>query len=158
MIVEKAGVLVNKDKKVLGWVNKGDEVETKDGDTICSHPKTAEKLGIKEQYEALKAENAPKKEPKAKAEGTRTRIAVPKEGTYTVVRKPGSADEDNERGRILTKLFSNTDFAVFFKDTPEKFSHPSREGEVKEFATTGLVAYCIKRGMITVDGAMAKAA
>lgn len=150
MIVEKAGVLVNANKEVVGWVNKGDEITTKDGDTICSHPKTADKLGIREQYDTLKAENAPKKEPKAPKEGGRTRIAVPKSGTYTVVRKPASAEEDNERGRLLAKLFGGNDFEDFWKGTPEKFVHPSRTGEAKEFATSGLVAYTIKRGMIEV--------
>ena len=156
MIVEKSGVLVNANKEVIGWVNKGDTVEIKDGDTVCSHPKTAEKLGIKEQFEALKAENAPKKEPKEKKEGaTRTRIAVPKTGTYTVVRAVAAETKEGEapteRDTILAKLFGNTSFEKFWDGMQEKFTHPSRTGEAKEFATSGLVAYAIKRGMITVD-------
>ena len=155
--IEKSGMLVNADKEVVGWVNAGEEVEMKEGDVVVAHPKTAEKLGLAEQYKEMKAANKPAKAPKATADGegkTRTRRVVPKTGAYTVVKTTAATLKEGEvageRHAILTKLFDNTDFEDFWKDTPEKFEHPGRDGANKTFATTGLVSYAIDRGMIAL--------
>lgn len=162
--VEKSGMLINSNKEVIGWVNKGEQVEMKDGDMLVSHFKTAEKHGLLEQFNELKAENAPVKAEKApkekgeaKARGPRT--TIPKTGTYSVIKTPAAPAEGaelDERGTILNKLLTNSDFATFWEGAPEKFNHPDREGNMKEFATSGLVGYAIRRGFITVDAVAAE--
>lgn len=156
--VNTSGMLVNSDKEVIGWVNKGDNVELKNGDSIVSHHKTAEKMGLLEKFNEMKAENKPVKAPKApKADGEgkvrSPRVAVPKTGTYTVVKIAAMPEEGDtsERAVILRKLLTGTSFDAFWDGVAEKFSHPTRAGEMQEFATSGLVGYAIRRGMITID-------
>lgn len=158
--IEKAGMLINAEKAVIGWVNAGDEMDLNEGDLVVSHPKTAEKHGVAEQYVALKAENAPAKEKKAKkekAEGdaTRTRKTCPMTGTYVVVKADAAnlkeGEDATERHALLSKLLTGTSFDSFWKDAPEKFNHPARDGSEKTFSTSGLVLYAIDRGMITVN-------
>lgn len=156
--VEKAGMLINANKEVIGWVNKGDAVELAEGDLVVSHPKTAEKHGVTEQYATLKAENAPAKVKKEKADGegkTRTRTVCPTTGTYTVVKadaaKTKEGEEPSVRNDLLGKLLSGNSFEAFWANAPESFDHPARDGSTKTFKTSGLVVYAINRGMITVD-------
>ncbi len=157
MKVEKSGMLVNAQNEVIGWFNAGDEVELKQGDTIVSHHKTADKKGLLAEFNTLKAENAPAK--KEKAEGgekkkTRgPRVETPKTGTYTVASTKAMPAEDDTsvRAGLLRKLMTGTSFDAFFADAPEKFNHAGRDGTEKEFTSTGLVSYAIRRGMITVD-------
>lgn len=156
--IEKAGMLINADKEVIGWVNVGDEADLKEGDLVISHPKTAEKHGVSEQYTTMKAENTPKKERKAKADGegkTRVRTACPKTGSYTVVKADAAnlkeGEESTARHELLSKLLNGSSFEAFWDGAPESFEHPSRDGTAKTFATTGLVSYAIARGMITVN-------
>lgn len=154
--VEKSGMLINAEKEIVGWVNAGDQIELKEGDLVVSHPSTAKKHGVLEQYNTMKADNAPKKEPKPKAEGgaTRTRTECPKTGIYEVAKAKAAELKEGEvagpRHEILTKLLSGTSFEKFWEGTPETFEHPGREGDTKTFTTSGLVIYAIKRGMIVV--------
>lgn len=158
--VEKAGMLVNADKEVVGWVKAGEQVEMKEGDLVVSHPKTAEKHGLSEQYSSLKAENTPakaKKEKNSDGEGkTRTRTVCPTEGAYTVVKADAAKLKEGEtpsvRNELLGKLLNGTSFEAFWADAPESFEHPARDGSVKTFKTSGLVTYAINRGMITING------
>ena len=157
--IEKAGMLVNAEKEVIGWVNAGDETELKEGDLVISHPKTAEKHGLLEQYAEMKAANAPKKEKKVKPEGEGKvrgpRTVCPKTGTYTVVKADAAVlkegEESNARHEILSKLLNGSSFEAFWEGVPEKFEHLARDKSVKSFATSGLVVYAISRGMITVN-------
>lgn len=158
--IEKAGMLINAEKEVLGWVNAGDVIETKEGDIVVSHPKTAEKHGVAEQYATLKAENAPAKSKKAAAadgdKAPRVRSVCPKTGSYTVVKARAAdlkeGETAGERHAIFSKLLGGNDFEAFWDGTPETFQHPNRDGsEMKSFSTSGLVLYAIKRGMITVN-------
>ena len=149
--VEKAGMLVNTENEVIGWFNVGDDVELKNGDTIVSHHKTAEKKGLLEQFNKLKAENAPAKEKKTseKGESARARVVIPAEGAYEVVTTKAIDEEDNSvRMGILKSLLTGNDFATFWANNPQKFEHPDRDGAMKEFTTKGLVSYAIRRGMI----------
>lgn len=155
--IEKSGMLMNADKEVVGWVNAGDEVDLKEGDLVVSHPKTAEKHGVAEQFATMKAENAPKKERKAKTStdgAKRTRSVCPRTGTYVVVKPDAAQLKEGEtatvRNEILGKLLNGTSFDAFWADAPDTFEHPARSGEMKSFATSGLVNYAISRGMIEV--------
>lgn len=161
MVAEKAGMLVGGDKEngfnVIGWVLAGDEYDcdTEAGEALVTHHKTAEKLGLGDVFKEMKAENAPSKAPKV-ADGEKKarapRKAVPKEGTYTVLKAETlTAGDDCERKEIAKLLASNTDFAAFWAAAPSKFNHVGRDEVMKEFATSGFVAYAINRGMISVD-------
>lgn len=158
--IDKAGMLVNANGEVIGWINAGDQVDIQEGDKIISHPKTAEKAGLLDQFKTLKAENAPKKATKVKAEdgeegAKRSRRMAPKTGSYTVVKTTAAqlkeGEQSNQRHELLTKLFANTTFESFWEGTEEKFEHAGRDGSLKTFATSGLVCYAIDRGMITVN-------
>ena len=159
MVAEKAGMLVGGNKEdgfnVIGWVLAGDEYEEEEGDTLVTHHKTAEKFGLGDVFKEMKAENAPakaKKEVSGEKKERAPRKAVPKEGTYTVLKADTLiAGEDCERKEIAQLLASNTDFAKFWEVAPAKFNHVGRDGVTKEFATSGFVAYAINRNMISVD-------
>ena len=162
LVAEKAGMLVGGDKEngfnVIGWVLAGDEYDcdTEAGEALVTHHKTAEKLGLGDVFKEMKAENAPSKAKKVTADGEKKtrapRKAVPKEGTYTVLKAETLVSGDDcERKEIAQLLASNTDFAAFWAAAPAKFNHAGRDGVTKEFATSGFVAYAINRGMITVD-------
>lgn len=148
MVSEKSGLHVNADNEVIGWVTKGSDVEMKEGDTLIVSAKTAQNRGLADVYAELKEQNKPAK---VKKEGGRARIAVPTTGTYTVVKNDFAAGEACERQTIAQLLADNTSFADFWAKAPAKFTHVGRNGESKEFATSGFVGYCIRRGMISVD-------
>lgn len=161
MVTEKAGMLVGGSKEdgfnVIGWVLAGDEYDCNDDETLVTHHKTAEKFGLGDVFKEMKAENTPTKAKKVVTEGGEKkerapRKAVPKEGTYTVLKAEILVSGDDcERKSVAQLLASNTDFAEFWKVAPAKFNHVGRDGVVKEFATSGFVAYAINRGMISVD-------
>lgn len=159
MVAEKAGMLVGGNKEdgfnVIGWVLAGDEYDCEETETLVTHHKTAEKFGLGDVFKEMKAENAPtkaKKEASGEKKERAPRKAVPKEGTYTVLKADTLiAGEDCERKEIAQLLASNTDFAKFWEVAPAKFNHAGRDGVTKEFATSGFVAYAINRNMITVD-------
>ena len=67
-VVNKSGMLVASNGEIVGWVNKGDDADMQEGDVLVSHHKTAEKMGLLAEFTAMKADNAPAKEPKAKKE------------------------------------------------------------------------------------------
>lgn len=161
LVAEKAGMLVGGNKEdgynVVGWVLAGDEYDcdTDSGEALVTHHKTAEKLGLGDVFKEMKAENAPskaKKEVSGEKKERAPRKAVPKEGTYTVLKAETlTAGENCERKEIAKLLASNTDFATFWAVAPAKFNHAGRDEVMKEFATSGFVAYAINRGMISVD-------
>lgn len=161
LVAEKAGMLVGGNKEdgfnVIGWVLAGDEYDCEEGETLVTHHKTAEKLGLGNVFKEMKAENAPAKAKKeVSGDGEKkeraARKPVPKEGTYTVLKADTLiAGDDCERKEIAQLLASNTDFAKFWEVAPAKFNHAGRDGVTKEFATSGFVAYAINRGMISVD-------
>jgi len=152
--IEKAGMLVNGDKEVVGWVNAGDVVEMKEGDVVVSHFKTAEKMGLKAEFDSMKAENKPKKEKAEKAEGDkapRVRTDVPETGPYTVL-KPGYANDhaNPDCAAVYTLLTSNTDFGTFFQNA-KAYNHIKRDGTAGgEVTPKAVAAYAIRRGVIQV--------
>lgn len=152
--IEKVGMLVNAAGAVIGWVNAGDEVEMKEGDVVVSHFKTAEKLNLKAEFDALKAENKPKKEKAAKADGEKTprvRTEVPETGPYTVL-KPGYANDHANPAcaAVYTLLTSNSDFGTFFENAKPYF-HIKRDGtQGAEVTPKAVAAYAIRRGVIQV--------
>lgn len=143
MIVEKAGLHINAEKEVIGWVAVGTDVDTKEGDVIVTHAKTAAKLGVAEQYAFEKAANKPKKERSS------VRVATPVTGTYTVISnrftKSGGA-----RGEIASAVLNNTHFENLFAAVPETFTSVGRNGEEKSHSTKAFVRYLIRRGMIEI--------
>lgn len=152
-VAEKAGMLVNAEKEIVGWVLAGDEYDAQEGDVLVTHHKTADKMGLGDQFKEMKAENAPKKEKKADGEKKvrGPRVAVPKEGTYTVL-KAETLNKAAAQGKEIAKILAeNTDFAEFFSKVPAKFTQIGRDGQPKEFAASSFVGYAIKRGMISVD-------
>ena len=141
MLVEKAGLHINGDKEVIGWVAVGSEVDLKEGDVIVSHGKTAQKFGVAEQYTAMK----PKK---TKKEG-KGRTIAPTSGSYTVL-KSGLTLKEDERSAVAKILLENNTFENFWASAPKSYKHVGRKGESKEFSTSGFVTYAIRRGMIEV--------
>jgi hypothetical protein len=159
MVAEKAGMLVGGNKEdgfnVVGWVLAGDEYDCNEDETLVTHHKTAEKFGLGDVFKEMKAENAPAKAPKVTANGEAKvrgpRKAVPKEGTYTVL-KPETLIAAGKAGKEVAQILAdNTDLATFFAQAPEKFTQEARDGTSKEFATVSFVGYAIKRGMISID-------
>jgi len=160
MVAEKAGMLVGGNKEdgfnVIGWVLAGDEYDCEEDETLVTHHKTAEKFGLGDVFKEMKAENAPSKAKAVSAEGgekkTRgPRVAVPKEGTYTIQKAETLAKAAADGKGIAQILLDNTDFAKFFAAAPAKFTQTGRDGSAKEFAASSFVGYAIKRGMISVD-------
>lgn len=158
-VAEKSGMVVNSEKEVIGWVNAGEEVDLRDGDMIVSHHKTAEKLGLADEFKAQKADNAPAKEVKeSKEEGdkvVRTRvpkIAISDDATYTVI-KPDfdAAKDEGARGDVFKALLANTSVADF-KAVAVPYKHVNREGvETREVSVMECFHYAIKRGVISID-------
>ena len=158
-VILKTGMLVNGAGEVVGWVNAGEECEMKEGDVVVSHPKTAEKLGLAEQYAEMKAANKPVKTKKVTTESAndatpRIRKVIPKTGNYTVVKATAAQLKEGEvagvRNELLSKLLNGTSFEAFWESVPEKFEHPGRDGTMKEHTTSGLVGDAIYRGMTDV--------
>lgn len=153
--VDKAGMLVNGDGAVLGWIAAGTDVEMQEGDVIISHHKSAEKAGLLEQFNELKTANKPVKAKKEKVEGEdkapRVRIDVPTEGTYTVLKPAYANDHANpECAAVYTLLTSNTDFAEFFANA-KTYTHIKRDGTAGgEVTPQAVAAYAIRRGVIEV--------
>lgn len=154
-VVEKAGMMVNADGEVLGWIDAGADVEMQEGDVIISHHKSAEKAGLLAQFNELKAENKPAKAKKEKVEGEekapRARIDVPTEGKYTVL-KPGYANEhaNPDCAAVYTLLTGNTSFAEFFANA-KSYTHVKRDGSAGgEVTPQAVAAYAIRRGVIQV--------
>jgi len=152
--IEKAGMLVNGSGDVIGWVNAGDDVEMKEGDVVVSHFKTAEKLNLKAEFDALKAENKPKKEKAEKAESDKTprvRTEVPESGPYTVLKAGYANDHSNPAcAAVYTLLTSNNDFATFFENA-KPYNHIKRDGtQGDEVTPKAVAAYAIRRGVIQV--------
>ena len=157
-VVAKSGMVINAEKEILGWANKGDDYDMQDGDLLISHFKTAEKHGLLSEFNAMKEDNAPAKAERAPVDDDAEpakrgpRVPCPREGAY-VVNKPDTLtgkEEDNERQAIANALRDNTSFEAFWAAVPEKFNHTKRDGSVQEFATTGFVMYAISRGIISV--------
>lgn len=155
--VSKAGMMVNAGGEVIGWVAAGSDMEMQEGDVVISHHKTADKAGLLEQFNSLKAENQPAKAKKEVVEGAedkapRTRVDVPKTGSYTVVKAGYANNHANPDCAAVYKLLTdNTDFAVFFENA-KPYTHIKRDGsEGAMVAPNAVVAYAIRRGVITVD-------
>jgi hypothetical protein len=154
-VIEKAGMLVNAANEVVGWLNKGDDVEMQEGDVVISHHKSAEKVGLLKQFKALKEENKPAKAPKVEGEAgekkPRQRMDIPKEGKYKVL-KPGYANDHTnpDCAAIYTMLTSNDDFGVFFQNA-KPYTHIKRDGSAGgEITPSAVVSYALRRGVIEV--------
>lgn len=151
--VEKAGMLVNAEGEVVGWFNKGDEVDMQEGDVMITHHKSAEKAGLLEQFKTMKEENKPAKAAKAEGEAgekkPRVRIDIPKEGKYNVL-KPGYANtHTNPDAATAYKLLTdNNDFAVFYQNF-KPYTHIKRDGSAgAEITANALISYALRRGVI----------
>jgi hypothetical protein len=81
---------------------------------------------------------------------TRVKTVVPETGTYTVVATRLKAD-DSARGKVVQTMMDCDNFEAFFQNAPATFIQVNKNEEAVEKSTKGFVAYCIKRGMITVD-------
>lgn len=154
-ISEKAGMLINKEKEVIGWVMANDEYDAEEGDVLITHHKTADKFGLGDTFKEMKGKNAPSKSANTADGGDKKvrgpRVAVPKEGTYTVLKAETLTKAASQGKEIAQILADNTNFVEFFAKAPAKFTQVGRDGTPKEFAASSFVAYAIKRGMISVD-------
>ena len=151
--VNKAGMHVNADGEVLGWVNAGDEIDFVDGDTIVTHHKTAEKMGLLEQFTKLKpakAPKAPKAEGEAKVRGPK--VDIPEDGTYTVIKPEfGCADANAGRAAMYKCMMANTSVSAFVAEAVP-YKHVKRDGaEGPERTALGELRYAIKRGAVRLN-------
>lgn len=163
MQAEKSGMVVNANKEVIGWVNAGEEVDLREGDTLVTHHKTAEKMGLGEQFKAEKAANAPAKTSKTEgAEGTeggekpkRTRsapVAIPEDATYTVKNADfKAAKEEGARGDVFRVLVNNTCVKDYLAIAKDGYSHTKKDGTVVKFDGMTCLRYAMKRGVISID-------
>ena len=153
--ISKAGMLVNVDGQVIGWIDAGAEVEMKEGDVLISHHKSAEKAGLLEQFNELKAANKPVKAKKEKVEGEestpRQRIDVPETGAYTMLKPNYGTDNTNPACAAVYQLLSdNTRFEDFFTNA-KPYTHVKRDGSAgSEITPRAVVAYAIRRGALQV--------
>lgn len=154
--IEKSGMLVNVSGAAVGWVVAGADVEMAEGDVVISHHKTAEKAGLLEQFNSMKAENKPAKVKKEVVEGkekpSRVRVDVPQTGTYTVVKAGYGAKDKNEgRAAAFALVCGGTTFEEFFVNA-KSYTHIKRDGsEAAEVSPKEVMSYAIRRGVVNVD-------
>jgi hypothetical protein len=157
MVAEKAGMLVGTDAdgaaEVIGWVMAGDEYDLREGETLVTHHKTAEKLGVGDAFKEMKAENAPVKTKKEKVEGEPVERKprgprVERTGAYTI-NKPDLLNGDPcERTDLCNLIKQCTTVEQFKESAPKTFKHVGRDGVMKELSTAGFLGYLFKREII----------
>jgi hypothetical protein len=157
MVAEKAGMLVGTNEEgaveVIGWVMAGDECDLREGETLVTHHKTAEKLGVGDVFKEMKAENAPAKTKKEKAEGEVTERKprgprVERVGAYTI-NKPDLLNGDPcERTDLCNLIKQCTTVEQFKEAAPKTFKHVGRDQTTKELSTAGFLGYLFKREII----------
>lgn len=159
-VAEKSGMVVNADNEVVGWVNAGEEADLREGDVLVTHHKTAEKMGLLEQFKAEKAANKPVKEaPAAEGEDAekpkRTRsapVVIPDDATYTVHKPEFEATKDEgARGVVFRALVANTSVAGFLAAAGEGYEHVKKDGTVVKYESMVCLRYAMKRGVISID-------
>jgi hypothetical protein len=158
MVAEKAGMLVGTDAngqpEIVGWVNKGDEYDLQEGDTLVTHHKTAEKLGLGDAFKEMKADNAQVKEkgePKEKGERKprQPKYEITPEMTYTVLKADfAAAGEEGERGEAYKILLANTSVAGFLENC-KGYTATKKDGTNVTFSADACLRYAVKRGAIS---------
>lgn len=132
-------LLINSQQQVVGFYKTKKEMgELKEGDTVIKTLKAAKEQGFGDKWVELR----PKKE---RAEGAkRTRVVVPKEGAYTVVKSTAVRKGDNaDRNDQFELLFSKTRLEDFFAEAKE-----FNAGEKMKVTPASLVGYAIRKGII----------
>jgi hypothetical protein len=160
MVADKAGMLVGTDAdgavEVIGWVMAGDEYDLREGETLVTHHKTAEKLGVGDVFKEMKAENAPVKAKKEKVEGepseraARERFELTPEMNFEVLRPDFvAATTEDDRGETYRLLFDLKNVGKFFEATKGYKFIGERDGKEKFCTARECVVYAFKRGAIT---------
>jgi hypothetical protein len=133
---------------------KDEEYEMNEGEALITHHKTAEKLGILEVFNQMKAENAPVKTKKVKDENGEPVERKPRgprierTGEYTI-NKPELLEGDAcERTDLCNLIKQCTTVEQFNESAPKTFKHPGRDGTMKELTTSGFLGYLFKREII----------
>jgi hypothetical protein len=160
MVADKAGMLVGTTDEgaveVIGWVMAGDEYDLREGETLVTHHKTAEKLGVGDVFKEMKAENAPVKAKKAKNEKVEGEVTerkprgprVERVGAYTI-NKPELLEGDPcERTDLCNLIKQCTTVEQFKESAPKTFKHSGRDGVMKELSVAGFLGYLFKRDII----------
>jgi hypothetical protein len=158
MVAEKAGMLVGTGEdgavEVIGWVMQGDEYDLREGETLVTHHKTAEKLGVGDAFKEMKAENAPVKAKKEVVEGVertpRERFELTPEMNFEVLREDFvAATTQDARGETYRLLFELKNVGKFFEATKGYNFIGERDGKEKFCTARECVVYAFKRGAIT---------
>jgi hypothetical protein len=164
MVAEKAGMLVGTDEEgaveVIGWVMAGDEYDLREGETLVTHHKTAEKLGVGDMFKEMKAENAPTKAKKEKAEGEVAerkprgpRVEITKEMDYTVIKADFDATTDEgPRGEAFRLMMQCTNVGKYL-EVCNGYEHEKKDGTKVTYSAETCLRYGLKRGAIALNSA-----
>jgi hypothetical protein len=162
MVAEKAGMLVGTNEdgtaEVIGWVMAGDEYDLREGETLVTHHKTAEKLGVGDVFKEMKAENAPAKAKKEKAEGEVTerkprgpRMVITPDTDYTVVKADFDATKvEGPRGDVFRLMMQCTNFGKFL-EVCNGYTHTKKDGSQVDFSADTCFRYALKRGAVALN-------
>lgn len=159
----KSGMVVSSAGEIIGWVNKGDDIDMQEGDTLVSHHKTAEKMGLLAEFNAIKADNAPvkevkekaakaPKEPKLDADGNPIarvrRDPIPDTGTFEIL-KDLPVGETSRGATMQCIVDSKGDLAAAL--ACPAYMHTKRDGsDDREIGAREVLQYLRSRNMITI--------
>lgn len=135
------------------WINVGDEYELAEGETLVTHHKTAEKLGVGDTFKAMKEANTvakPKKEKVADSgeRAARVKLVLTEDMNYEVVNAEFSAAKTEDvRGTFFKQMFGMTNVGEFIK-AATGYTHSRKDGTQIEISAEEGLRYAIRRGAI----------
>lgn len=152
-VAEKAGMLINDNKEIIGWVMVGEDYDYNEGDVLITHHKTAEKFGLSDEFKEMKAENQPQEESQeepAVEKKTRIRCELTDDMTFEILRPDFvAASTEDARGETYRLLFELKNVGEFLKAT-KGYSFIGARDKVEKFCTAReCIMYAWKRGAIT---------
>jgi hypothetical protein len=121
---------------------------------LVTHHKTAEKLGLGEEFKSMKADNAPTKEVKEKVEGEKKprgpKIEITAEMNYTVVKADFDATAaEGPRGDAFRLMMQCTNVGKY-QEVCNGYTHTKKDGTEVKYDAIACLRYAIKRGAITL--------
>jgi hypothetical protein len=138
----KAGMHVNGNGEVIGWVEDATSVELREGDVIVKSLVIAKRMNLEQQWNELK----PKKVRPVRA----SRATSPTSGVYSVLSKK-MVENNTPRGQWAKALKENTKLEDFLAAVPHEISVTGRDGSVKQQKVEPFISYVIRRKMISLD-------
>jgi hypothetical protein len=164
LIADKAGLLVANGEdgtvEIIGWVMKDEEYELNEGEALITHFKTAEKLGILEVFNQMKAENTPVKTKKVKDENGEPverkprapKLELTPEMNYKVINENFDATSSANEGRAAAfKLLLQCDNIGKYLEVCKGYTHEKRDGTTNDVSAEECIRYAIKRNVIALD-------